>query len=262
MLKLFCLLMISQLISNFTIFKRRESLSDVSNKANVLVFYFKIRFLISLVITLLLIVLGLDIKWKSWVLSNVLVLIINSTIDYILTYAYVKTKFAKWFPKYKALVMYLIEHIVRFIGIYISVCVVSSRSLLTFRMISGLDFTSVPRETMTFISLTFFLLGTLSAAQIIKLFLSALSLSNDNGTATANQSIGIIIGIIERSIITLFVVGEAYSGVATVIALKTLSRFKSIEEDKEFAEYYLVGNLLSLSFSVGTGLLIRYLFKL
>ena len=262
MLKLFCLLIISQLTSNFTLFKKRESLSNVSNKTNVLIYYFKIRLLISLVITLLLLLLGLDINWKMWVISNVLIFIINTAIDYILTYPYVKANFEKWFPKYKALVIYLVEHIVRFIGIYISVCVVSGRPLLTFRMISGLDFTTVPKETMILIGLTFFLIGTLSAAQIIKLFLSALSLSNDNGTATANQSIGIIIGIIERSIITLFVVGEAYSGVATVIALKTLSRFKSIEEDKEFAEYYLVGNLLSLSFSVGTGLLIRYLFKL
>lgn len=260
MLKLFCLLMISQLISNFTIIKKIDNQAILSNKSTHIVTSFKIRVLISIVLTVVLILSGLDLNWGNWLLSTGLALITNSLIDYVLTCQSIKTTFKKWFPKYKDLFIYLTEQIVRLGSIYVVTCTVSHRSLLTFQVINTLDTTLIPRETVNLLILTFFLIGTLSAAQIIKLFLSALSLSNVKGTPISNQSIGIIIGILERSIIILFVVGEAYSGVATVIALKTLSRFKSIEEDKEFAEYYLVGNLLSLAFSVVTGLLIRFLF--
>ncbi|MGI6154516.1 MAG: DUF3307 domain-containing protein, partial [Enterococcus lemanii] len=48
-----------------------------------------------------------------------------------------------------------------------------------------------------------------------------------------------------------------YTTIAVIIALKTLTRFKMIEQNKDFGEYYLIGNLLSLLFSISSGIIIK-----
>lgn len=57
---------------------------------------------------------------------------------------------------------------------------------------------------------------------------------------------GRYIGILERILIVVFIVQNLYQGLALIIAMKTLTRFKQFE-DKSFAEYYLIGTLLSLT---------------
>lgn len=56
---------------------------------------------------------------------------------------------------------------------------------------------------------------------------------------------GRYIGILERILIVIFIVQNLFQGLALIIAMKTLTRFKQFE-DKRFAEYYLIGTLLSL----------------
>lgn len=56
---------------------------------------------------------------------------------------------------------------------------------------------------------------------------------------------GRYIGILERVLIVILVVQNLYQGLALIIAMKTLTRFKQFD-DKSFAEYYLIGTLLSL----------------
>lgn len=56
---------------------------------------------------------------------------------------------------------------------------------------------------------------------------------------------GRYIGILERILIVIFIVQNLFQGLALIIAMKTLTRFKQFE-DKSFAEYYLIGTLLSL----------------
>lgn len=61
----------------------------------------------------------------------------------------------------------------------------------------------------------------------------------------SENSRGKYIGILERLLITIFIVQNLFQGLALLIAMKTLTRFKQFE-DKNFAEYYLIGTLLSL----------------
>lgn len=56
---------------------------------------------------------------------------------------------------------------------------------------------------------------------------------------------GKYIGMMERMLIALFIVFHVHSGFVLLIAMKTLARFKQFD-NKDFAEYYLVGTLLSL----------------
>lgn len=55
---------------------------------------------------------------------------------------------------------------------------------------------------------------------------------------------GMYIGILERIIILTFILYEVVTGVAFVLMAKSLARYQELN-DKSFAEYYLVGTLLS-----------------
>lgn len=66
--------------------------------------------------------------------------------------------------------------------------------------------------------------------------------------------IGATIGIIERLLISVLVLAGGVMAIGLVIAAKTLARFKQLE-DRDFAEYYLLGTLASVTFAVVTSLI-------
>jgi hypothetical protein len=66
--------------------------------------------------------------------------------------------------------------------------------------------------------------------------------------------VGATIGVLERVIVcSLVLVGE-YAAIGLVVAAKTIARFKQLE-DRQFAEYYLLGTLASVSVAILTGML-------
>ena len=68
---------------------------------------------------------------------------------------------------------------------------------------------------------------------------------------------GKIIGIIERIIIYFLTITNNISAIGFIIAAKTFARYKQLD-DKDFAEYVLIGTLLSCSISVFVGLIIKF----
>lgn len=69
---------------------------------------------------------------------------------------------------------------------------------------------------------------------------------------------GRTIGALERALaLTLILLGE-YGAVGWIIAAKSLARFKALE-DREFAEYFLIGTLASFLLAVLAGVGIRIL---
>ncbi|PYP38504.1 MAG: hypothetical protein DMD34_06380 [Gemmatimonadetes bacterium] len=71
---------------------------------------------------------------------------------------------------------------------------------------------------------------------------------------------GRTVGSLERALaLTLVLLGE-YSAVGWIIAAKSLARFKQLE-DREFAEYFLVGTLASFLLAVLVGLGTRILLQ-
>ncbi|WP_159101141.1 DUF3307 domain-containing protein [Listeria grandensis] len=89
---------------------------------------------------------------------------------------------------------------------------------------------------------------------------------------TKNQEIPIVsnkelkagryIGGLERLLLLIFMVLQIYSAIPIIIALKTLARFKELENNRTFAEYYLIGNFLSMIFGVLISLVFIYILKL
>jgi MFS family permease len=82
---------------------------------------------------------------------------------------------------------------------------------------------------------------------------------DEDRTAGAIEiSRGRAIGALERALaLTLVLLGE-YTAVGWIIAAKSLARFKALE-DREFAEYFLIGTLASLLFAVLAGVGMRIL---
>jgi hypothetical protein len=68
------------------------------------------------------------------------------------------------------------------------------------------------------------------------------------------ERIGQAIGILERLLVVAFVLLRAEAAIGLVLAAKTIARFKQLD-DREFAEYYLMGTLASLSVAIFSGLL-------
>lgn len=102
----------------------------------------------------------------------------------------------------------------------------------------------------------------------------SISVSKQNGKIilTKNQEIPVVsnkelkagryIGGLERLLLLIFMVLQIYSAIPIIIALKTLARFKELENNRTFAEYYLIGNFLSMIFGVLLSLVFIYILHL
>lgn len=62
---------------------------------------------------------------------------------------------------------------------------------------------------------------------------------------------GATIGVLERFLITVFFVNNQYSLIGLILTAKSIARFSKLSDDKDFAEYYLMGTLLSVLFVIG-----------
>jgi len=71
---------------------------------------------------------------------------------------------------------------------------------------------------------------------------------------------GRLIGMLERIFIFLLVIFNQYAAIGFIIAAKGVTRFKEME-NRNFAEYILIGTLLSALSAVVVGLLVRFLIQ-
>jgi hypothetical protein len=69
---------------------------------------------------------------------------------------------------------------------------------------------------------------------------------------------GRVVGVLERLMIFFFVLEQQFGALGFVIAAKTMCRFKNLD-DRDFAEYFLVGTLLSVIGAATLALLTRWL---
>lgn len=64
--------------------------------------------------------------------------------------------------------------------------------------------------------------------------------------AASVRNAGRMIGYLERTIILFFLIHRQFGAIAFVLTAKSVARFKEIENNKNMAEYYLIGTLLSV----------------
>jgi hypothetical protein len=65
-----------------------------------------------------------------------------------------------------------------------------------------------------------------------------------SGSKNENNA-GRIIGTIERIIILIFISIGQYSAIGLILTAKSIARYDKIAKEKDFAEYYLLGTLIS-----------------
>jgi hypothetical protein len=76
---------------------------------------------------------------------------------------------------------------------------------------------------------------------------------NDDNTV---KNVGAYIGILERIIIVLLLSVNQYAAIGLVLTAKSVARYDKISKDPPFAEYYLLGTLLSTLLAILTYLLL------
>ncbi|MBI2497628.1 MAG: hypothetical protein HYV75_06855 [Opitutae bacterium] len=69
---------------------------------------------------------------------------------------------------------------------------------------------------------------------------------------------GRVIGLLERALIYFFVLNGQFGVIGFTLAAKAFTRFKELD-DRRFAEYVLIGTLLSSCLAVGTGAVVKWL---
>ena len=78
----------------------------------------------------------------------------------------------------------------------------------------------------------------------------------DRTAGAVDVARGRAIGVLERALTLTFVLLGQYGAAGLVVAAKSLARFKALE-DREFAEYFLVGTLASLLLAVAVGVAVH-----
>jgi len=70
---------------------------------------------------------------------------------------------------------------------------------------------------------------------------------------------GRVIGILERWILVTLVLASQYGALGLILTAKSIARFKKIQEDPAFAEYYLLGTLYSILAALFAGTMLSRL---
>jgi hypothetical protein len=73
--------------------------------------------------------------------------------------------------------------------------------------------------------------------------------TTDGTSAAPPAKIGATIGVMERLIVSALVLAAAYNAIGLVVAAKTVARFRQLD-DRQFAEYYLLGTLASITVAI------------
>ena len=108
---------------------------------------------------------------------------------------------------------------------------------------------------------TYIVRGCLRKTETLpQLSLSGTEADGDTGTKRLDlveMNRGRLIGNLERLVLTLVVVAGSYAALGFLVAAKGLIRSEELQE-REFAEYFLVGSLCSVLVALCSGLIIRY----
>ncbi len=70
--------------------------------------------------------------------------------------------------------------------------------------------------------------------------------SGSDDIINREKNIGRIIGTIERIVMLILISRDQYAALGLVLTAKSITRYDRIVKDKAFAEYYLLGTLMSV----------------
>jgi hypothetical protein len=80
----------------------------------------------------------------------------------------------------------------------------------------------------------------------------------DRGVDVKEYNRGRLIGNLERIVLTIVVAGGSYAALAFLVAAKGVVRSDEFENNRDFAEYFLIGSLSSVLVALCAGLALRF----
>ncbi len=86
----------------------------------------------------------------------------------------------------------------------------------------------------------------------------ALPTGSDNTIDVREFNRGRVIGVLERVLLYSFVLQAQYGAIGFILAAKAFTRFKALD-DRPFAEYVLIGTLLSACLALATGGMVHWM---
>lgn len=252
--------MFSHLISDFIL----QSNKIVNLKANInLKGYLKHSWVLFVTMMPLLFIIKAS-SYKVFIYKVVLIVILHILTDFIKEKIQNTIKNKDYFHEGKV-ILFLIDQIIHiFIIIVITRDVILEYNTLNewikSRIFNGNGITFEGLKKVVVIMYISF-----SGAYIIPLILDMIYKNIDNYTSILNKIVkidisdnekhfidevktGKWIGILERILILIFLYLNQISSIGFVIAVKSLARFKMME-NKIFAEYYLLGTLISVAYT-------------
>lgn len=72
----------------------------------------------------------------------------------------------------------------------------------------------------------------------------------EDDTENERMSAGGVIGILERILALICIVQQAYACIGLILTAKSIARYDKISKNPRFAEYYLIGTLSSLLYTI------------
>lgn len=102
--------------------------------------------------------------------------------------------------------------------------------------------------------LGYFLMAILGI--VVKIMLKPYSNQIDD---SGIKGAGIQIGIFERILIFTFVLTNQYAAISIIFAAKSIARFSELNE-RNFAEYYLLGTFTSITIALTVGIIFKLIF--
>lgn len=111
----------------------------------------------------------------------------------------------------------------------------------------GIDlfFATIDISKMTVLSWALAMLTLHKPANIMIQKLLTIYKPKKHKTGKKDNSAGRFIGTIERMIMLIFLAFGQYSAIGLVLSAKSIARYDRISKDQDFAEYYLLGTLIS-----------------
>ena len=73
----------------------------------------------------------------------------------------------------------------------------------------------------------------------------------------SKERMGAFIGTLERLLTILLVGLQSYTAVGFIITMKSIARYEKVQKEKEFAEYFLAGTMLSILCALILGLIVQ-----
>ncbi|PKL71782.1 MAG: hypothetical protein CVV29_08855 [Methanobacteriales archaeon HGW-Methanobacteriales-2] len=109
-------------------------------------------------------------------------------------------------------------------------------------------------STLLILVTGYFLVAIMGIA--MKIFLKPYSSSIES---SGIKGAGALIGVFERILVFTFVLTDQYAAISIIFAAKSIARFSELN-DRNFAEYYLLGTFTSITMALIIGIIFKLVF--